>query len=70
MTALLAAFVGEAVVALVADAFLAGVAFLVAALVVRFAGADLPLAVFVVAFDGRLDRTGRSLMAGTSLFVG
>src|SRR6476646_5617198 len=56
---------------LVADAFVAvalvAVAFLVAALVVRFAGADLPPAVFVVAFEGLLARTGRSVMARTSL---
>src|SRR6478736_4156218 len=49
---------------LVADVFVAvalvAVAFLVAALVVRFAGADLPPAVFVVAFEGLLARTGRS----------
>src|SRR6478609_5328508 len=51
---------------LVADALVA-VAFLVAALVVRFAGADLPPAVFVVAFEGLLARTGRSVMARTSL---
>src|SRR6476659_7777525 len=38
---------------------------LVAALVVRFAGADLPPAVFVVAFEGLLARTGRSVMAPT-----
>src|SRR6476620_1107202 len=59
------------VTALVADAFVAvalvAVAFLVAALVVRFAGADLPPAVFVVAFEGLLARTGRSVMARTSL---
>jgi len=54
------------VTAVVADALVA-VAFLVAALVVRFAGADLPPAVFVVAFEGRLARTGRSVMARTSL---
>src|SRR6476620_1125394 len=46
---------------------LVAVAFLVAALVVRFAGADLPPAVFVVAFEGLLARTGRSVMARTSL---
>src|SRR6478735_5932986 len=51
---------------LVADV-LVGLAFLVAALVVRFAGADLPPAVFVVAFEGLLARTGRSVMARTSL---
>src|SRR6185503_146987 len=51
---------------LVADVSVA-VAFLVAAFVVRFAGADLPPAVFVVAFEGLLARTGRSVMARTSL---
>jgi len=54
------------VTAVVADALVA-VAFLVAALVVRFAGADLPPAVFVVALEGLLARTGRSVMARTSL---
>src|SRR6185312_6271047 len=54
------------VTAVVADALVA-VAFLVAALMVRFAGADLPPAVFVVAFEGLLARTGRSVMARTSL---
>src|SRR6476661_2245746 len=58
-------------VALVPDVLVAdvsvGVAFLVAASVVRFAGADLPPAVFVVAFEGLLARTGRSVMARTSL---
>src|SRR6185312_6962940 len=54
------------VTAVVADALVA-VAFLVAALVVRLAGADLPPAVFVVAFEGLLARTGRSVMARTSL---
>src|SRR6478672_8518242 len=62
----LVADVSVGVAFLVADAFVA-VAFLVAALVVRFAGADLPPAVFVVAFEGLLARTGRSVMARTSL---
>src|SRR6476619_1194712 len=51
----LVADVSVGVAFLVADAFVAvalvAVAFLVAALVVRFAGADLPPAVFVVAFE-------------------
>jgi len=67
----LVADVSVGVAFLVADAFVAvalvAVAFLVAALVVRFAGADLPPAVFVVAFEGLLARTGRSVMARTSL---
>jgi hypothetical protein len=60
------AFLVTALVAFVAVALVA-VAFLVAALVVRFVGADLPPAVFVVAFEGLLARTGRSVMARTSL---
>src|SRR6478736_1716617 len=57
----LVADVSVGVAFLVADAFVAvalvAVAFLVAALVVRFAGADLPPAVFVVAFEGLLARS-------------
>jgi hypothetical protein len=38
------------------------------ALAVRFAGADVPVVDFLAAaFDGRLARTGRSVMARTSL---
>jgi hypothetical protein len=42
---------------------------------VRLAGGDPPAAVFVAAVflaaaEGRLVRTGRSLMAGTSLIIG
>jgi hypothetical protein len=51
------------------------VAVFVAVDLVRLAGVDLPVVdflatVFVAAFEGLLARTGRSLMAGTSLSSG
>jgi len=36
----------------------------------RFAGAALPVDDFLGVFDGCLDRTGRSVMACTSLLIG